>query len=243
MSELYAFGNCETHPWQPVRGACAGCGEALCVLCSPGSERCAACASQHVVLVSPPWEAEGPQFARWWATVVQSLLRPGVLFGRLTDGDVGIAWTFGALCCLLPRLLYGVLDPRGGPFVSIVRAFLSAGVQAASSTFFLGSTHYLWVLLVRRTAANWRVSARASAYAQPIMMVVGVLSSALMLALPALRTSELLRDAALLGSALWFSVPLYHLGHARLRLPRSKAVLTAAATTMGSALLLRLLVR
>jgi hypothetical protein len=174
--------------------------------------------------------------AHWWPMVTRVLLHPRATFRALPQGEVGRAWTFTALCCLLPRLLYGVVDPRGGPFVTLIRAFLSALAQAASATFFLGTIHFLAVLALARTQASWSMSVRASAYAQPVMMIVGSATSLLMLH-PALRHAAGLRDGALLCSAIWLSVPFYFVGE-RLGLARTKAALASLFTTVGVALVL-----
>lgn len=173
-------------------------------------------------------------------TVWLVLTNPRRLFARLADGEVGMAWTFAALCCLLPRLIYGVLDGRGGPGLMLMRALVSAAVQSASATFFLGSAHFVFAWCVAPARANWRLSVRAAGYAQPITMVIGSLVASAMLVVPALRQSLPLRDAALFASASWYTLPLFWLGE-RLGLDTKRALFAALATSFGLMLALRAL--
>lgn len=167
------------------------------------------------------------------------LTRPRKTFAAVEDGDVGLAWTFAALCCLLPRLLYGLLDGRGGPLLMLLRATLTAAVQAASATFFLGSLHFLFVLSVAPTQASWRISARAAGYAQAITLVLGSLVAGVVVVMPGWRASPLLRDLALTVSAVWYSVPLYWLGRECMLLRWERALYAALGASFGIALLLR----
>ncbi|MET0286184.1 MAG: hypothetical protein ABW352_17020 [Polyangiales bacterium] len=182
-----------------------------------------------------PWE----EHTAFLPTLALVLARPRRFFARMADGDVGHAWTFAALCCLVPRLLYGVTDGRGGPWMMLLRASLSAAVQAASATFFLGSAHFLFTFALARQHAHWRISARAAAYAQPITMVIGTLVAAAMLYEPAWRESVALRDGALLASAAWYSVPLFWVGRDRLGLDVGRALAASLLTSFGLLLALR----
>jgi hypothetical protein len=184
-----------------------------------------------------PWE----EHAAFVPTLALVLAQPRRVFARMADGDVGRAWTFASLCCLAPRLLYGVFDPRGGPWMMLLRALISAAVQAASATFFLGSAHFLFVLALAREQAHWRVSARAAAYAQPITMVSGLLVTTAMLLEPSLRESVALRDGALLASASWYTVPLFWVGRGRLRMSSPRALAASLATCFGLLIALRAL--
>ncbi len=206
------------------------------MLCQPARARhCARCTEPDEQL--PPWEEHGA-FAQ---TLQLALLQPRRLFARMSDGEVGMAWTFAALCCLAPRLLIGVLDGRGGPPMMLMRALISAAVQAASATFFLGSAHFLLVLCVARAHASWRISARTAGYAQAITMVVGALMATAVLLAPGLRDSKALRDVALLASASWYTLPLFWVGRERLRLSTWRALFAALSTSFGVMLALRAL--
>ena len=106
----------------PPASVCARCGSATCDGCLDRA---------HDPDASPlVWEASGPWMTRLWSTARATVIRPELVFGRLSDGRIGSACAFALLA---ECLALGSLVMASGAVLSL-----------AAPAFVRAALSYLW---------------------------------------------------------------------------------------------------
>jgi hypothetical protein len=158
--------NCAKHPWQPAIGACARCGDFICLRCGAQQDSaffCHACGERvPAAAESVPHDADGPWLRSMRATSLLVWREPYRLFARLADGPINPAWNFATWWCVAMSLVRSLLeqDDVGKTVALAIVAGLSAGVHL----LVLGTLFYLLARGLGGTI-SWSLAARAEGYA------------------------------------------------------------------------------